>query len=50
MSLANLISGVLFARPLLPLRFRLVFPEVYLRYTGHHHVHFDVSYFIASMV
>ena len=50
MSLANLISRVLFVGPLLPLRFRLVLPEVNLRYTGRHRVHFEFSYFIASMV
>ena len=50
MSLANLISRVVFVQPLLPLHFRLVLPEVHLRYTGRHRVCFEFSYFITSMV
>ena len=44
------ISGVLLVRLILPLHFHLVLPEVDLSNTGSHHVCFEVSNCITSMV
>ena len=50
MLLEDFISGVLLVGLILPLRFCLALPVVDLSDTGSHHVRFEVSDHITSMV